>query len=149
MLFITLPENAVAFFRMASSSPVGPPCHGGSSKARNLGPKTKISQSPMASFDSGSCRNDNRGLVVADKGVLKGAQELHDADLIPTEISRIGSAPGEAWRLFQGESPCRVRPNRPPVSSVADMEEEVNNDRTRYLKRTQRILWAAGEAALP
>ena len=61
----------------------------------------------------------------------------------------IASAPGKAWHLLQGESPCRVRPNQPPVSSVADMEEDVNDDRTRYPKRTQRILWAAGEAALP
>jgi hypothetical protein len=33
----------------------------------------------------------------------------------------IGSAPGKAWHLFQGESPCRVRPNQLPVSSVADI----------------------------
>gem|GEM_PF-2843893 len=50
---------------------------------------------------------------------------------------------------FRGESPCRVRPNQPPVSSVADMVEEVNYDRTRYPKRTQRILWAAGKVAPP
>jgi len=46
----------------------------------------------------------------------------------PTVLSRTASVPGEAWRLFQGGSPCRVRPNQPPVSSVADKEEEVNDD---------------------
>ena len=58
------------------------------------------------------------------------------------------SAPGQAWHFLQGGSPCRVRPNQPPVSSVAGIEEGVNDNRTRYPKRTQRILWAAGEAAL-
>jgi len=29
----------------------------------------------------------------------------------------------EAWRFLQGESPRRVRPNQPPVPSVAVVEE--------------------------
>ncbi|MGB9618585.1 MAG: hypothetical protein ACPL7J_14795, partial [Desulfomonilaceae bacterium] len=34
--------------------PLRPPCHGGSSEARNLAPKTKISQSPpLTSFEPG------------------------------------------------------------------------------------------------
>ncbi len=36
-----------------------------------------------------------------------------------------GSAPGEAWHFLRGESPRRVRPNQPPVSSVAYAKEEV------------------------
>jgi hypothetical protein len=38
-------------------------------------------------------------------------------------IIRVG-APGKAWRLLRGGSPRRVRPNQPPVSSVADIEED-------------------------
>ena len=32
-------------------------------------------------------------------------------------------APRKAWRLLQGESPCRVRARHPPVSSLASMAE--------------------------
>jgi hypothetical protein len=32
-------------------------------------------------------------------------------------------APRQAWRLLQGESPCRVRVSHPPVSSLASMAE--------------------------
>jgi len=32
-------------------------------------------------------------------------------------------APSEAWCIFQGASPCRVRANHPPISSVAPMAE--------------------------
>ena len=32
-------------------------------------------------------------------------------------------APRKAWRLLQGESPCRVRASHPPVSSLASMAE--------------------------
>jgi hypothetical protein len=34
------------------------------------------------------------------------------------------SAPSEAWRFLQGESPCRIRPNQPFVPSVAVVKEE-------------------------
>ena len=40
------------------------------------------------------------------------------------------SAPSEAWRFLQGESPCRVRPNQPPVPSVAVGEEGCEPERT-------------------
>jgi hypothetical protein len=40
-------------------------------------------------------------------------------------LLRIPSAPGKAWHLLQGGSPCRARPNQPPVSSVAYATEEV------------------------
>ena len=33
---------------------------------------------------------------------------------------------GKAQRILQGESPCRVRSNQPPVSSV-DLVEELGN----------------------
>jgi hypothetical protein len=32
-------------------------------------------------------------------------------------------APRKAWRLLQGERPCRVRASHPPVSSLASMAE--------------------------
>ena len=38
-------------------------------------------------------------------------------------MAEIVSAPSEAWRFLQGESPCQVRVNHPPVPSVAVMEE--------------------------
>jgi hypothetical protein len=31
--------------------------------------------------------------------------------------------PRQAWRLLQGESPCRVRASHPPVSRLASMAE--------------------------
>ena len=37
-----------------------------------------------------------------------------------------GSAPSEARRFLQGESPCRVRTSHPLVPSVGTMEEESN-----------------------
>jgi len=67
----------------------------------------------------------------------------------PTVLSRTASVPGEAWRLFQGGSPCRVRPNQPPVSSVADKEEEVNDDPNKISEAYTENPVAAGEAALP
>ena len=38
-------------------------------------------------------------------------------------VMRGVSAPGEAWCVLQGVSPCRVRASHPPVSSVASMAE--------------------------
>ena len=49
-------------------------------------------------------------------------------------------APGEAWRLLRGASPRRVRPNQPPVSSVADTKEDVTKDRCSPLH------WVTGSA---
>jgi predicted nuclease of predicted toxin-antitoxin system len=43
---------------------------------------------------------------------------------------RLVSVPSEAWRFLQGESPCRVRPNQPPVPSVAVGEEGCETERT-------------------
>jgi len=57
------------------------------------------------------------------------------------------SAPSEAWRILQGESPCRERPNPPPVSSVAPVAE-LDFKRTRQVKRTQRIVQAVGSSQL-
>jgi hypothetical protein len=49
-----------------------------------------------------------------------------------------------------GESPGRVRVSHPPVSSVAPAAEpEVLRWRTKQVKRTQRILQAAGVTAYP
>ena len=59
------------------------------------------------------------------------------------------SAPSEAWCILQGESPCRVRISHPPVSSVAPVAETRFASRTKQVKRTQRIMQAAGETALP
>ncbi len=57
-------------------------------------------------------------------------------------------APSEARRLLPGESPGRVRVSRPPVSRVGLMAER-GNPRTRWGKRTPRILSAVGEIAFP
>jgi hypothetical protein len=56
----------------------------------------------------------------------------------------------QAWRLLQGESPCRVRSSHPPVSSLASMAESWwFTRRTRWTKRRQSILEAAGVTAHP
>ena len=39
------------------------------------------------------------------------------------QLSASVIAPRKAWRLLQGESPCRVRASHPPVSSLASMAE--------------------------
>ena len=60
------------------------------------------------------------------------------------------SAPRKAWCILQGASPCRVRPNQSPVSRVASVTElDEKYRRTKQAKRTQRIMQAAGETALP
>jgi hypothetical protein len=41
----------------------------------------------------------------------------------PAQVTQTVSAPSEAWRFLQGESPCRTRPNQPIVPSVAVMKE--------------------------
>ena len=38
-------------------------------------------------------------------------------------MNLIVSAPSEAWRFLQGESPCQGRANHPLVPSVAVVEE--------------------------
>src|SRR6266700_6453793 len=59
-------------------------------------------------------------------------------------------APRQAWRLLQGESPCRVRASHPPVSSLASMAETWSyTRRTRWTKRRQSILEAVGVTAHP
>ena len=59
-------------------------------------------------------------------------------------------APRKAWRLLQGESPCRVRASHPPVSSRASMaESRLYTRRTRGAKRRQSLLEAAGVTAPP
>jgi hypothetical protein len=59
-------------------------------------------------------------------------------------------APRKAWRLLQGASPCRVRASHPPVASLASLAEPgVSVRRTRWAKRRQRILEAAGVTAPP
>jgi hypothetical protein len=39
------------------------------------------------------------------------------------QVSASVTAPRKAWRLLQGESPCRVRGSHPPVSRLASMAE--------------------------
>src|SRR6266567_6650299 len=59
-------------------------------------------------------------------------------------------APRKAWRLLQGESPCRVRGSHPPVSRLASMAESwLHAWRTRWAKRRQSILEAVGVTAHP
>ena len=41
-------------------------------------------------------------------------------------LTQTVSAPSEAWRFLQGESPCRTRSNQPFVPSVAMMKEVAN-----------------------
>jgi len=62
---------------------------------------------------------------------------------------QIVSAPSEAWCILQGEGPCRERVSHPPVSSVAPVAEFRDAGRTKQVKRTQRIMQAVGESALP
>ena len=44
----------------------------------------------------------------------------------PARVTQTVSAPSEAWRFLQGESPCRTRSNQPFVPSVAVMKEVAN-----------------------
>jgi len=48
---------------------------------------------------------------------------------LPLPLSHTVSAPSEAWRFLQGESPCWVRANHPPIPSVAMMKEEPSSVR--------------------
>ena len=48
------------------------------------------------------------------------------------------SAPGKAWHLLQGESPCRARPNQPPVSSVADIRRMQFRANERNIRSVHR-----------
>jgi hypothetical protein len=59
------------------------------------------------------------------------------------------SVPSEAWCILQGESPCRVRISHPPVASVAPVAEPREKERTKQVKRTQRIVQAVGETVFP
>ena len=97
------------------------------------------------------------------KGALSGAvfggiggSSLGDSARIGAHALAGGvSATSEAWSILQGVSPCRVRPNQPPVSSVAFVAEHRErkcfpvreklfifsiNERTKQTKRTQRIV---------
>ncbi len=58
-------------------------------------------------------------------------------------------APSKARRLLPGESPGRVRASGPPVSSVGSAAEWRRPRTKMQAKRTQNILWAVGEIALP
>jgi len=62
---------------------------------------------------------------------------------------QVVSAPSEAWCILRGASPRRVRVSHPPVSSVAPVAEFRDAGRTKQVKRTQRIMQAVGESALP
>ena len=46
------------------------------------------------------------------------------------------SAPSEAWCTLQGASPCRVRANPPPVSSVAPAAEFEDRNELSSLEET-------------
>jgi hypothetical protein len=41
----------------------------------------------------------------------------------PARLSWVVIAPRKAWRILQGESPCRGRASHPPVSSLASVAE--------------------------
>src|SRR5439155_7955764 len=58
---------------------------------------------------------DCQDLCFARSGDLVNRRVAEDMTL---EHSQIG-APSEAWRFWQGESPCGVRPNQPLLPSVA------------------------------
>jgi len=59
-------------------------------------------------------------------------------------------APRKAWRLWQGESPWRVRASHPPVARLASLaESQLSTRRTRGAPRRQRLLEAAGVTAPP
>ena len=69
---------------------------------------------------------------------------------LPPPLSFGVLAPRKAWRLLQGESPCRARASHPPVSSLASMAESWRIPRrTRWMTRRQRILSAVGVTAHP
>ena len=59
-------------------------------------------------------------------------------------------APREAWRLLQGQRPCRVRASHPAGSSLASLAESgAETRRTRGTPRRQRLLAAGGVTAPP
>ncbi len=51
-----------------------------------------------------------------------GFTRLPQKDAAPVNPSPV-IAPSEAWRILQGESPCRERVSHPPVSSLAPVAE--------------------------
>jgi hypothetical protein len=51
----------------------------------------------------------------------------------------------KAWRILQGESPCRVRASHPPVSSLASIAESWSTRRTRWAKRRRGLSSSGAE----
>ena len=65
------------------------------------------------------------------------AQEAHNKalHLNATQFSGVAAVNSvverqEAWRFLQGESPCWVRSNQPPIPSVAVVEEVKEPNKT-------------------
>ena len=81
--------------------------------------------------------------------LIKFSEPGAATDSVPSPQSPAVSAPSEVWCILQGVSPCRVRVSHPPVSSVAPVAEFRQAERTKQVKRTQRIMQAVGESALP
>jgi len=105
-------------------------------------------------WDWAQCKGESRQIARQ----IGGIQDTHDliekiekpnksferdvvcAAASPTPLKLSVSAPSEAWCILQGESPCRVRVSHSPVSSVAPVAEFYIVERTKQVKRTQRIL---------
>jgi hypothetical protein len=67
------------------------------------------------------------------------AQLIINGVIVGHEVCNV-IALGKARCLLQGESPCRVRANHSPVSSVDPTAESVMANNRMWGKRTQRIL---------
>jgi hypothetical protein len=68
--------------------------------------------------------------------------------VLPPPLSVGVVAPRQAWRLFPGERPCRVRARPPPVSSRASRAASEAR-RTPWAPRRPSILEAGGVTAPP
>ena len=61
---------------------------------------------------------------------------FHETETAAVVASKLGARPGvgapsEAWRFWQGASPCGVRPNQPRIPSVATVKEGRTTERHR------------------
>src|SRR6266567_4271092 len=94
-------------------------------------------------FGPNRVRSSSRALVSQSRLTRRSSRPLKSAAAARLSVS----APSEAWRFLQGESPCGVRINHPLLPSVATATAEVKS-RTSQLKRTQGNMQAAGETVL-
>jgi hypothetical protein len=80
---------------------------------------------------------------LGDANALNQARQPTGRDCPASDVSDPGPAAErrryrakKAWRILQGESPCRVRASHPPVSSLASMAESWwFTRRTRWTRR--------------